>query len=155
MGIFDLVTSRLALIAPLWRLFASELGCRDFRHLAITLCRCMNIPARYATGYLGDIGIPPASYPMDFSAWFEAYIGNHWHTFAARHNCRRIGRVLIARGRDAADVPITMTFGKNFLINFSVTTEELDTSIIGALADFNEIRALSAKRQKKVSKSAV
>jgi transglutaminase-like putative cysteine protease len=92
---------------------------------------------------------------MDFSAWFEAYIGNHWHTFDARHNCRRIGRVLIARGRDAADVPITMTFGKNFLINFSVTTEELDTSSIGALADFNEIRALSAKRQNKVSQLAV
>jgi len=72
----------------------------------------MNIPARYVTGYLGDIGVPPAPYPMDFSAWFEAYIGDHWHTFDARHNCRRIGRVLVARGRDAADVPITMTFGK-------------------------------------------
>ena len=121
--------------------------CRDFMHLAITLCRCMNIPARYATGYLGDIGVPAAPYPMDFSAWFEAYIGNHWHTFDARHNCRRIGRVLIARGRDAADVPITMTFGKNCLTNFSVTTKELDPSSMEALADFGEIR-VSAKDQK-------
>jgi transglutaminase-like putative cysteine protease len=75
----------------------------------------MNIPARYVTGYLGDIGVPPAPYPMDFSAWFEAYIGGHWHAFDARHNCRRIGRIPVARGRDAADVPITMTFGKSCL----------------------------------------
>jgi transglutaminase-like putative cysteine protease len=101
--------------------------CRDFTHLAITLCRCMNIPARYATGYLGDIGIPPAPYPMDFSAWFEAYIGGHWHTFDPRHNCRRIGRVLIGRGRDAADVPITMVFGRSSLENFRVITEEVES----------------------------
>ena len=98
--------------------------CRDFTHLAITLCRCMNIPARYVTGYLGDIGIPPVPYPMDFSAWFEVYLGDRWHTFDARHNTPRIGRIVIARGRDAADVPITMVFGANQLKRFEVTTFE-------------------------------
>jgi transglutaminase-like putative cysteine protease len=77
--------------------------CRDFAHLAITFCRCMNIPARYCTGYLGDIGVPPVDDPMDFSAWFEAYLDGRWHTFDARHNVPRIGRILIARGRDATD----------------------------------------------------
>ncbi|MET3495126.1 transglutaminase-like domain-containing protein [Variovorax boronicumulans] len=99
--------------------------CRDFAHLAITLCRCMNIPARYATGYLGDIGIPPVPYPMDFSAWFEVYLGNRWYTFDARHNTPRIGRVVMAYGRDAADVPITMVFGANTLQRFEVTTREV------------------------------
>lgn len=99
--------------------------CRDFTHLAITLCRCMNIPARYATGYLGDIGVPPVPYPMDFSAWFEVYLGDRWHTFDARHNTPRIGRIVIARGRDAADVPITMVFGANTLERFQVVTEEV------------------------------
>lgn len=99
--------------------------CRDFTHLAITLCRCMNIPARYVTGYLGDIGIPPVPYPMDFSAWFEVYLGNRWHTFDARHNTPRIGRIVIARGRDAADVPITMVFGASTLQRFEVTTDEV------------------------------
>lgn len=98
--------------------------CRDFAHLAIALCRCMNIPARYVTGYLGDIGVPPVRSPMDFSAWFEAYLGDRWHTFDARHNTPRIGRVVIGRGRDAADVPITMVFGANELRRFEVTTEE-------------------------------
>jgi len=105
---------------------AEKLGvCRDYTHLAVTLCRCMNIPARYCTGYLGDIGVPAAPYPMDFSAWFEAYLGGRWHTFDARHNTPRIGRVLIARGRDAADVPISTTFGPNTLKKFSVVTDEL------------------------------
>jgi len=99
--------------------------CRDFTHLAITLCRCMNIPARYVTGYLGDIGIAPVPYPMDFSAWFEVYLGDRWHTFDARHNKPRIGRVVMARGRDAADVPITMVFGANTLRRFEVTTREV------------------------------
>jgi transglutaminase-like putative cysteine protease len=99
--------------------------CRDFTHLAVTLCRCMNIPARYVTGYLGDIGVPPVPYPMDFSAWFEVYLGDRWHTFDARHNRPRIGRVVIARGRDAADVPITMVFGVNTLQRFDVTTFQL------------------------------
>jgi transglutaminase-like putative cysteine protease len=102
--------------------------CRDFTHLAITLCRCMNIPARYATGYLGDIGVPPDVEPMDFSAWIEVYLGSHWHTFDARHNARRIGRVLIGRGRDAGDVPITMAFGQNLLEHFKVITDEVETA---------------------------
>jgi transglutaminase-like putative cysteine protease len=99
--------------------------CRDFTHLAVTLCRCMNIPARYVTGYLGDIGIPAVPYPMDFSAWFEVYLGDRWHTFDARHNTPRIGRIVIARGRDAADVPITMVFGANTLQRFEVVTDEV------------------------------
>ena len=100
--------------------------CRDYTHLAVTLCRCMNIPARYCTGYLGDIGIPPVPCPMDFSAWFEVFLGNRWYTFDARHNTPRIGRVLMARGRDAGDVPLTMAFGLNFLKKFEVTTYEVD-----------------------------
>jgi transglutaminase-like putative cysteine protease len=102
--------------------------CRDFQHLAIALCRAMHIPARYVTGYLGDIGIPPAPYPMDFSAWFEAYLGGRWWTFDARHNRRRIGRVLMATGRDAADVAITTSFGTSYLQKFSVVTEEVAES---------------------------
>jgi len=102
--------------------------CRDYTHLAITLCRCMNIPARYCTGYLGDIGIQPVPYPMDFSAWFEVFLGDRWYTFDARHNTPRIGRVLMARGRDAADVPITMAFGQNTLQRFQVTTYEVDAN---------------------------
>jgi transglutaminase-like putative cysteine protease len=99
--------------------------CRDFTHLAITLCRCMNIPARYTTGYLGDIGVPPVPDPMDFSAWFEVFLGDRWYTFDARHNCRRIGRIVVARGRDAGDVPIAMCFGPNSLVKFEVVTEEI------------------------------
>jgi len=99
--------------------------CRDYAHLAITLCRCMNIPARYCTGYLGDIGVPPDPDPMDFSAWFEVYLGNRWYTFDARHNTPRIGRILVARGRDAADVAISTTFGPNKLKRFVVHTEEI------------------------------
>ena len=98
--------------------------CRDFTHLAVTLCRCMNIPARYVTGYLGDIGIPPVPYPMDFSAWFEVWLGERWHTFDARHNVPRIGRIVVARGRDAADVPLTMVFGASTLQRFEVVTDE-------------------------------
>ena len=106
--------------------FQERLGvCRDFAHLAITLCRCLNIPARYCTGYLGDIGIPPVEAPMDFSGWFEAYLDGQWYTFDARHNVPRIGRVLIARGRDAADVAISMTFGPCTLQSFKVWTDEL------------------------------
>jgi len=106
--------------------FQEQTGvCRDFAHLAVTLCRCMNIPARYCTGYLGDIGVPLLPSPMDFSAWFEVYLGGQWVTFDARHNKPRIGRVLMARGRDAGDVPITMTFGQNTLTRFAVTTDEV------------------------------
>ncbi len=92
--------------------------CRDFAHLAITLCRCMNIPARYCTGYLGDIGVPVAPDPMDFSAWFEAFLEGGWYTFDARHNKPRIGRILMARGRDAADVALSTSFGPNQLGRF-------------------------------------
>ena len=100
--------------------------CRDFTHLAVTLCRCMNLPARYATGYLGDIGIEPVRSPMDFSAWFEVFLGDRWYTFDARHNMPRIGRVVMARGRDAGDVPIVMAFGQHTLARFDVTTHEVD-----------------------------
>jgi transglutaminase-like putative cysteine protease len=99
--------------------------CRDFAHLAVTLCRCMNIPARYCTGYLGDIGVVPDPEPMDFSAWFEAYLGGRWYTFDARYNKPRIGRIVIARGRDAADVAFSTTFGPNTLKRFSVITDEV------------------------------
>jgi transglutaminase-like putative cysteine protease len=99
--------------------------CRDFAHLAVALCRSLNIPARYCTGYLGDIGVPPVDAPMDFSGWFEAYVGGAWYTFDARHNVPRIGRVLIARGRDAADVAISMTFGPTTLAGFKVWTDEI------------------------------
>ena len=92
---------------------------------AITLCRCLNIPARYATGYLGDIGVPPSTAPMDFSAWFEVYLGGQWHTFDARHNKPRIGRVLMARGRDAVDTALTTSFGPNHLHKFTVWTSEV------------------------------
>lgn len=99
--------------------------CRDFQHLAITFCRAMNIPARYATGYLGDIGVPASGTPMDFSAWFEAYLDGRWWTLDARHNRARIGRVLMATGRDAADVAITTSFGATRLTKFEVVTDEV------------------------------
>jgi transglutaminase-like putative cysteine protease len=105
--------------------YADRCGvCRDFQHLAITFCRCMNIPARYATGYLGDIGVPLTP-PMDFSAWFEAYLEDRWWTFDARNNRPRIGRVLMATGRDAADVAITTSFGTAWLKSFTVVTDEV------------------------------
>lgn len=109
-----------------WEAHEEEVGvCRDFAHLAIALCRCMNIPARYCTGYLGDIGIAPVDAPMDFSAWFEVYLGGAWRTFDARHNARRVGRILMAIGRDATDVAISTSFGPARLASFEVFTEEL------------------------------
>lgn len=99
--------------------------CRDYAHLAIALCRCMNIPARYCTGYLGDMGTPPPYGKMDFAAWFEAYLDGRWYTFDPRNNIPRIGRILIARGRDAADVAISTTFGPNTLESFNVRTDEI------------------------------
>jgi transglutaminase-like putative cysteine protease len=102
--------------------------CRDFAHLAVTLCRCMNIPARYCTGYLGDIGVPRDPAPMDFSAWFEVYLDGRWFTFDARHNHQRIGRIVMARGRDAADVAISTTFGAVQLVKFSVVTDEVTSA---------------------------
>jgi len=99
--------------------------CRDYAHLAITLCRCMNIPARYCTGYLGDIGIPPMDAPMDFAGWFEAYLGGAWHTFDPRNNAPRVGRILVGRGREAVDVPLSNAFGLNTLAGFKVWTDEI------------------------------
>jgi transglutaminase-like putative cysteine protease len=98
--------------------------CRDFQHLAIAFCRSLNIPARYATGYLGDIGVPPAG-PMDFSAWFEVYLEDRWWAFDARNNVPRVGRVLMATGRDATDVAITTSFGDARLVHFAITTDEV------------------------------
>jgi len=109
-----------------WDAYGDRVGvCRDFAHLSVTLCRAMNIPARYCTGYLGDIGVPPVAAPMDFSAWFEVYLGHRWYAFDARHNVPRVGRILIAQGRDAADVAITTTFGRSSLVGFRVFTDEL------------------------------
>jgi transglutaminase-like putative cysteine protease len=111
-----------------WEAFTERNGvCRDYAHLAITFCRAMNIPARYCTGYLGDIGVPIDPAPMDFSAWFEAFLDGRWYTFDARHNHPRIGRIVMARGRDAADVAISTTFGVAQLARFSVITEEVIT----------------------------
>ncbi len=105
--------------------FTERVGvCRDFQHLAITFCRALNIPARYATGYLGDIGVP-VNGPMDFSAWFEVFLEGRWWTFDARHNFPRIGRVLMATGRDASDVAITTSFGQADLRQFFVVTDEV------------------------------
>lgn len=109
-----------------WEGHREQIGvCRDFAHLAVTLCRCMNIPARYCTGYLGDIGVPPVPGPMDFSAWFEAYLDGRWYTFDARHNAPRIGRILMGRGRDATDVALSTSFGPCSLAGFKVVTDEV------------------------------
>ena len=100
--------------------------CRDFAHLAITLCRCMNIPARYCAGYLGNIGVPVAEDPTDFNAWFEVYLGDRWYVFDARHNHPCVGRILMARGRDATDVALITSFGPNKLTHFNVITHRVD-----------------------------
>jgi transglutaminase-like putative cysteine protease len=121
---FDYTDARATRTA--WEAFHERRGvCRDFAHLAVALCRCMNIPARYCTGYVSDVGVPPPHSPMDFAGWFEAYLGGAWHTFDPRNNTPRIGRILIARGRDAVDVPISTTFGPNTLVSFKVWTDEL------------------------------
>jgi transglutaminase-like putative cysteine protease len=111
--------------------YAEKRGvCRDYAHLAVAFCRALNIPARYCTGYLGDVGTPPPYPPGDFAAWFEAYIGGQWYTFDPRNNVPRIGRVLIARGRDAADVAMTTTFGPNTLEGFKVWTDEVSETAV-------------------------
>ena len=118
-----------------WEAYEEKAGvCRDYAHLAIAFCRCLNIPARYCTGYLGDMGTPPPYGPMDFAGWFDAWLDGRWYTFDARNNVPRIGRVLMARGRDAVDVAITTTFGPNTLESFRVWTEEFpaDTSLEAA-----------------------
>ncbi len=104
--------------------------CRDFAHLAVAFCRCMNIPARYANGFLGDIGVPPDPAPMDYNAWFEAYLDGRWITFDARHNTPRIGRITVARGRDATDIPLATSFGPHILKGFRVWTDEVDESLV-------------------------
>ena len=109
-----------------WEAFQEGQGvCRDFTHLALTLCRCMNIPARYCTGYVSDIGVPPPYAPMDFAAWFEAYLDGGWYTFDPRNYTPRVGRILMARGRDAADVAISNSFGSTQLTGFKVITDEI------------------------------
>ena len=116
-----------------WDAHEERLGvCRDYAHLAITLCRCMNIPARYCTGYLGDIGVPKDPAPMDFSAWFEVFLGGRWYTFDARHNRPRIGRILMARGRDATDVAMVTSFGACTMTGFKVVTDEVEEPVEAA-----------------------
>lgn len=108
-----------------WDTYQERTGvCRDYAHLAMALCRAMNIPARYCTGYLGDIGVPASDAPMDFSGWFEAFLDGRWYTFDPRHNVPRVGRILIGRGRDAADVAISTAFGPSSLKRFRVWTEK-------------------------------
>jgi len=110
-----------------WETYNERVGvCRDYTHLAVALCRAMNIPARYCTGYLGDMGTEPPYGPGDFAAWFEAYLDGRWHTFDPRNNVPRIGRVLIAQGHDAADVPLSYTFGRTTMTSFKVWTDEVD-----------------------------
>ena len=112
-----------------WESYTERNGvCRDYAHLAIAFCRCMNIPARYCTGYLGDIGVPLVE-PMDFSAWFEVYLGGRWHTFDARNNQPRIGRILMGRGRDATDVALSTSFGATRLAGFKVITDEIRAAV--------------------------
>lgn len=124
---FDYMQARATRTA--WDALEEKVGvCRDFTHLAVALCRCMNIPTRYCTGYLGDIEVPPPYGPMDFAAWMEVYLGGRWYTFDPRNNVPRVGRVLIARGRDAADVAIASTFGPNTLTSFKVWADEVEPS---------------------------
>src|SRR4051794_24200396 len=112
-----------------WEAFIERTGvCRDYAHLAVAFCRCMNIPARYCTGYISDIGLPPPYAPQDFGAWIEVFLGDRWQIFDPRNNDRRIGRILVARGRDAADVPLTLSFGPSTLVKFTVTTEEVSAA---------------------------
>jgi transglutaminase-like putative cysteine protease len=107
-----------------WEAYQERSGvCRDYAHLAVTLCRALNIPARYCTGYISDVNLPPTDAPMDFCAWFEAYIGDRWETFDPRNNAPRTGRVLMARGRDAADIAISTNFGATTLVSFKVICE--------------------------------
>ena len=107
--------------------------CRDLAHLAIAFCRCLNIPARYCTSYLGDIGVPPVDAPMDFAGCMEVFLGGGWHTFDPRNNARRIGRIIIARGRDAADVAISTAFGIARLQTFRVWTDEISDAAVAQL----------------------
>src|SRR2546421_642237 len=125
-----IITSPLAISSPIhkkarWKFTAMARAFAEISCISRLPFVDANIPARYVTGYLGDIGVPPAPYPMDFSAWFEVFLGGKWHTFDARHNQRRIGRILVAVGRDAADVALTTNFGSAKLLKFHVITEEV------------------------------
>lgn len=121
---FDYLAARATRSAA--QAYAEAQGvCRDYAHLAIAFCRCMNIPARYCTGYLGDIGLPPPYPPGDFAAWMEVWLDGRWWVFDPRNNTPRIGRVLVARGRDAADVPLIHSFGANVLTGFEVWTDQI------------------------------
>jgi transglutaminase-like putative cysteine protease len=123
--VFDYQSARSTRTA--YEAYEERIGvCRDYAHLAIALCRCMNIPARYVNGYLGDIGVPVRE-PMDFSAWMEVYLSGRWWTFDPRNNVPRIGRIVLARGRDAADVAMLTSFGPHILNRFAVWTFEVDT----------------------------
>ena len=125
---FDYMQARSTRTA--YEAYHEEVGvCRDYTHLAVTFCRCLNIPARYCTGYLGDIGVP-VSGPMDFSAWLEVYLSGRWYTFDPRNHTPRIGRVLMAYGRDAADVALLTSFGPGQLKQFTVWTDEVDASAL-------------------------
>lgn len=129
--VFDYQNSRATRTAA--EAFTERTGvCRDYAHLAITFCRCMNIPARYCTGYLSDLGTPPPFPVGDFAAWFEAWIGGRWHLFDPRNNVPRVGRVLMGRGRDACDVAIATTFGPNKLESFRVWTDEIPDGALAA-----------------------
>ncbi|AFL49750.1 transglutaminase-like putative cysteine protease [Sinorhizobium fredii] len=120
---FDYMQARSTRTA--FEVFHERVGvCRDFAHLAVTLCRCLNIPARYINGHLGDIGVPVVD-PMDFSAWIEVFLDDEWHTFDPRNNTPRVGRIVVARGRDAADVPLINSFGPHVLKSFRVWTYEV------------------------------
>jgi transglutaminase-like putative cysteine protease len=120
---FDYMAARITKTA--WDAYNEQTGvCRDYAHLAIALCRCMNIPARYCTGYMGDMDLPEPVGDMDFSAWFEAYLDGRWYTFDARHNRPRSGRILMARGRDATDAALTTAFGTAVLTRFDIYTDE-------------------------------
>jgi transglutaminase-like putative cysteine protease len=123
---FDYMRARSTRTA--WEAYQEKVGvCRDFAHLALTFCRCMNIPARYCTGYMGDIGVPLVP-PMDFSGWFEVYMSGRWYTCDARHNTRRIGRILMAVGRDATDVAISNSFGHAILTGFEVISDLVEAA---------------------------
>lgn len=122
---FDYMKARVTRTA--FEAYEERVGvCRDYAHLAVALCRCLNIPARYVNGHLGDIGVPVVD-PMDFSAWMEVYLGGAWHTFDPRNNIPRIGRIVVARGRDAADIPLVNSFGPHVLKAFRVWTYEVDS----------------------------
>ncbi len=124
---FDYMQARSTRTA--FETFHERVGvCRDFAHLAVTLCRCLNIPARYVNGHLGDIGVPVAD-PMDFSAWMEVFLDGAWHTFDPRNNTPRIGRIVVARGRDAADIPLINSFGPHVLKSFRVWTYEVPKNL--------------------------